>query len=422
MKIRILLKMKIIKLISLSSLLFLFGFCGKIDNEQDPEISEKALSDWSEGYLDIHNISTGKGESTFYIFPDGTTMLVDAGVTSLKNEQTIDAKPNESKTPGQWIAHYINHFMNGLPEKKIHYIHLSHFHEDHFGGILGTSKYSEYGNYYLSGLTEVGEILSLEKIVDRGWPDYNWPSENHESSSAENYIRFVQWQVANRGLNAEKFKVGTNQQFVLLNDPEKYPEFQIRNIYCNGYIWTGVGDEKKNLFPEMESLNPKDYPNENLLCAAFKLSYGKFDYFSGGDIYYDLRHQWGNIEKPIGRITGEVDASKANHHGVSDANGMEFLSELKPSVIVIQTYDSGQAQSSALRNMFAVNSDVFITDIPFKMKTRLGESTMEKLKFNEGGHVVIRVSPGGNEYMVYVLDHLTTERKVKASFGPYNSK
>ena len=37
------------------------------------------LPAWKEGYLDLHHINTGRGSSAYYIFPDGTTMLLDAG-------------------------------------------------------------------------------------------------------------------------------------------------------------------------------------------------------------------------------------------------------------------------------------------------------------------------------------------------------
>jgi len=37
------------------------------------------LPAWQEGYLDIHHINTGHGDAAFYIFPDGTTMLLDVG-------------------------------------------------------------------------------------------------------------------------------------------------------------------------------------------------------------------------------------------------------------------------------------------------------------------------------------------------------
>ena len=33
------------------------------------------LTPWREGYLDIHQISTGRGNATFMILPDGTTMM-----------------------------------------------------------------------------------------------------------------------------------------------------------------------------------------------------------------------------------------------------------------------------------------------------------------------------------------------------------
>ncbi|MDD2726949.1 MAG: hypothetical protein PHO17_06555, partial [Proteiniphilum sp.] len=37
------------------------------------------LTPWRKGYLDIHFISTGRGNASFILMPDGTTMLIDAG-------------------------------------------------------------------------------------------------------------------------------------------------------------------------------------------------------------------------------------------------------------------------------------------------------------------------------------------------------
>lgn len=41
-----------------------------------PKVGQ-TLPDWSEGYLDIHAVNTGRGECSLLILPDGTTMLVD---------------------------------------------------------------------------------------------------------------------------------------------------------------------------------------------------------------------------------------------------------------------------------------------------------------------------------------------------------
>src|SRR5438309_9679887 len=76
-----------------------------------PEVG-KPLAAWSRGMLDIHQISTGRGNSALFIFPDGTTMLVDAGaagdgVTMAEAEP----RPDASRAPGGWIVHYIERAM-----------------------------------------------------------------------------------------------------------------------------------------------------------------------------------------------------------------------------------------------------------------------------------------------------------------------
>src|SRR5581483_1941370 len=39
------------------------------------------LPPWTAGYLYIHHISTGRGNSAYIVMPDGTTLLIDAGET-----------------------------------------------------------------------------------------------------------------------------------------------------------------------------------------------------------------------------------------------------------------------------------------------------------------------------------------------------
>ena len=40
---------------------------------------------------------------------------------------------------------------------------------------------------------------------------------------------------------------------------------------------------------------------------------------------------------------------------------------------------------------------------------------------SKGGHVVVRVIPGGAKYYIYVLDDNNMEYKVKAKYGPFVS-
>ena len=76
-------------------------------------VKGKVLPPWQEGYLDIHSINSGRGESFFYIFPDGTTMLIDAAGSLLKDDPKppTPPKPNGDITSGQVITDYIKHYL-----------------------------------------------------------------------------------------------------------------------------------------------------------------------------------------------------------------------------------------------------------------------------------------------------------------------
>ena len=73
----------------------------------------KPLTLWSEGELDIHTISTGRGECLFFVMPDGTTMVVDAGEFSRETSEykNVLQRPNASVRPTKIFADYIYHFM-----------------------------------------------------------------------------------------------------------------------------------------------------------------------------------------------------------------------------------------------------------------------------------------------------------------------
>ena len=76
---------------------------------------------WQEGYMDIHHIATGKGENSFLVLPDGTTMLVDCG-DETHGRFKCEAYPDSSRTPGQWVARYIMHFPKVLPADPVKWI------------------------------------------------------------------------------------------------------------------------------------------------------------------------------------------------------------------------------------------------------------------------------------------------------------
>ena len=73
--------------------------------------------------------------------------------------------------------------------------------------------------------------------------------------------------------------------------------------------------------------------------------------------------------------------------------------------------------------MFAANAgcQIFTTNITDNNKGVLGSSVVSKLA-GLGGHIVVRVSPGGQRYYIYLLDDTNETYKVKQIYGPYQCR
>ena len=370
----------------------------------DEELMGEQLPAWQTGYLDIHHISTGRGDCTFMILPDGTTMMVDAGDLSPKGktQEIMELVPDSRMTAGGWISLYAKKFLTdaGLQPDKLDYFLVTHFHDDHVGNPLngGTS-----GKGYIKvGVSEVGSRMQVGKIVDRGWPyDSDCPNfDVFKNSMVMNYRAFLTDRGAGMdGDPAERFVVGSNEQFALKYDKTTYPDFEIRNIYCNGDIWVPSSGKIENLIPEDASSSAMS--DENIWSSVINVKYGKFSYHCGGDIL----NTW-NIETRVAEAIGQTDVYSCDHH----ANGTMVEAVLRattPQVFVIPVWDYYHPQPPALRNM---TDKTIYADDRYIYPAGMLDSNRERLK-NDGsdqilqdGHIVIRVYEGGETFQVFVLN------------------
>ncbi len=386
----------------------------------------EVLPPWTPGTLEIHQISTGRGNSALIVFPDGTTMLVDAGAQVGANPRWAPPRPDGSRSPGDWISRYVLHMLPHDQDARLDYVLLTHFHSDHMGQFSEGEKLSKSGQYRLTGITEVGENIPIGKLMDRGWPDYQYPGPLNDPM-IRNYRAFVKWQTEQNGMRIERFQPGRNDQITLLRQPKAYSSFEVRNIMANGEIWTGGGTATRQHFPELKDVSPADKPSENMCSAGFRLSYGKFDYYSGGDIPgipYEGFPQWHDVETPVAQAVGPVEAAIMNHHGYIDSQNAFFIGALRPRVWILNVWDSAHPTArvySRLRStrIYPGPRDIFATNM--HEANRIVVVDLDKLTSSHG-HIVIRVARGGDTFKVVILDESAESYKVTSVHGPYECR
>lgn len=383
------------------------------------------LVPWSKGNLDIHFISTGRGNSTFILMPDGTTLLIDAGDLHDDSERLTPPVPDQSKSPGEWIADYIHQFHPCKKQAALDYLLITHYHDDHIGVFAPASAKKDDGRYLLSGLTGVTSIIPIKKIIDSG-NDFRPMGEKTESSFVDQlkeYRNFIQILEKTKGVAYEKFTVGSHSQIRLKNDANDYPEFVVKNLFSNGVI-AAVSDSSIAI----RKFKAGDLPPENDLSSGIRITYGPFDFYTGGDIP-GIGHTGApdteSMESLAAPVIGNVDVATLNHHGNRNSQNEFYVCTLQPRVWIGQSWTIRHPGEEVLRRIMSPyvypgQRDLFTNALHPVNENYLGESLVNHYK-SKSGHIVVRVYPGGNQYDLFILNDQSADRFVTASYS-YRSK
>ena len=379
---------------------------------------------WSRGSLEIHHISAGRGNATMCIFPDGTTLLIDAGAVRGNPALLAPLRPDGSRRAGEWIGRYVQRRLAETRTAALDVALLTHFHPDHMGDVAGDSPRSRFGPYQLSGITDVAELVPIRRMIDRGYPSYDYPAARHDATM-ENYRAFVT-SGAGRGMRTERFAAGSARQLRLEHGAAGAP-FGVRNVAVNGEVWTGSGDAAAPHFPPAASLGAADLPDENMCSCAVKIALGRFAYYAGGDLTCataDGELPWRDVETPAAQAAGHVDVAAVDHHGYYDAGGAGFVRALHPRVFVLQAWHATHPALSTLERLYSTRlyageRDVFATAL-VPASAAVNERLAGRLR-SSAGHVVVRVAPDGRSYIVDVVDDRDESDRILATFGPFEA-
>jgi hypothetical protein len=196
------------------------------------------------------------------------------------------------------------------------------------------------------------------------------------------------------------------------------------NIAANGRIWTGEGDKTRSLIPE-------DAPagaalNENSSSCVFRLEYGDFAYYLGGDISGTWSRKkgntWNDVQTPVSKVIGTVDVAVADHHGYRDSTNDNLLKALNTNALIIPIWDLYHPHPNAMQRI--VNNGVPHIYPAGITEKRLAEMKEKGLADNirEDGHIVVRVYKGGKKYQIFVLNDRSVNYEIKAKSKVFTSR
>ena len=279
---------------------------------------------------------------------------------------------------------------------------------DHMGNMEPEYTKCAEGDYTLTGVMALYHQVPFREVIDRAYGAYDSLKVKAMSVKVmDEYNKFLDYHVAKGNIKASQFELGAVNQFAMKHNAAAYPNLKIENICTNGYVWR---DGKA--VDVYEGI--RDKIRENAASCGFVVRYGKFDFLTAGDIgdYYDL-------ELRVAEAVGEVEAVKAHHHLSPHSMCQPSMEVLSPQTLVATSFYVRDIQPDKSKFGYIDNlgCDIYCTSV--------GESLLEQYPKEyavckaTSGHIVIRVAPKGDSYMVYTLDDTDSKYRVKRIDGPF---
>jgi competence protein ComEC len=293
--------------------------------------------------LRIFFIDVEGGQSTLIVSPAKQSLLIDTGFAGARDAERI---VQAAKAAGI---------------KQIDYVLITHYHEDHVGGVA-----------------DLLQRMKLGTFVDHG--------ENQEDSDAtrRNYAAYVDAikhnaRVVLRPGQGLPMKGLTLQVLAAAGDDitDPLPGAGEANIYC---------DREK----------PPDDTSENSRSLGVLVTYGKFRFLDLGDLTEKRELE---LVCP-NNLIGNVDLYLATHHGISPDNPKALVWALHPRVAVIDNgpHKGGNPEAWQIihdspnladiwQSHYAVDSDP---------KHNAAENLIANIDDKSDGHyVVVEAGPDG---------------------------
>ena len=393
-------------------------------------LAGRKLPRWEKGHLRITTFYCGNTESTFLLFPDGTSLLIDLGEYLCHDKIGPGLiLPSKNVSAGELVSRYI---LEENPfGRKVDYFLLTHYHSDHFGALGKDARKTPYprsknGRYTLRGFGAALDRLDFSVIIDRSWPDVNDPvprSDNYDGYTVA-HLKEVYAEATRRGTRIERFelKKGSRQIRLVHDDSLAKSEFAVRPLCARGQMLKRDGTVV-DMASAVKGASRSKF-DENMLSIGLTVSLGDFGYFNAGDFSNVIRGE-GNASMPIESVLApeldRVEVMKASHHAFRDAMPQSICSALSPRVLVCGVWHREHMHKEVLPRLLNGDRPCLFAPGIFPASRQVKEENTPWVKAMapeafKGCHSVVDVAPDGKTYRLMLVSAADYEKTVLGAY------
>ena len=243
--------------------------------------------------LDIYFVDVEGGQSTLLVAPSGESLLIDTGWPG--NGQSGPGDPAKARDANRILA-----AAREAGISAIDYLLITHFHDDHFGGVL-----------------ELAQLIPIHHFIDHGSSTADLLADPDYRLFYDDYVK-----LRNRSAHLE---------------PKPGDRLPLKAM--NAIVVSTAGDTLVKPLPGAGKINsacgsvamPPGDPMENPRSTGVLVEFGRFRFLDVGDLSGQPQY---NLACPKGLI-GPVDVYLVAHHGDKDNADPAIYAAIEPRVALM---------------------------------------------------------------------------------------